>query len=91
MKNKIKEKFLKTMGDSIDIVGTFTNEYGEEYLVYRFKSKDFHYHIWVTGDELDWTTTGYRYLGGGILSHEFKLNEKEDQQLEDLLADKYRS
>lgn len=50
---KQEEKILKQIRSTVTLrlVGKFSNEFGEEFVVYQGKQKDTYY---VTGDEFDW-------------------------------------
>lgn len=76
-----KQKFIRGFG-GIAVIGQFKNEYGEEFLLYRFSKSP---HVFITGDELDWDF-GWRWNPADKnIVHDFFVNDKEMFEIEKII------
>lgn len=72
-----KEQFNKDLNNGQYVVeGTFKNEYGELFVVFRFKHVMRTSDPLITGDEFGWEV-GYQIDKHGFCYKEFMLNDKE--------------
>jgi hypothetical protein len=81
------DKFLRELPSQYEVLGSFKNEYGEQFVVMK--------HIdvpWVpssiyfiAGDETDWEIYEYNFKSH-LMYQSFLLNNKEDEEIQKIIS-----